>query len=95
MTKLLNSQHINSLRFADDIALIAESESDLQTIVNAVHQTSPNFGLNINILKSKSSEGVIRRSTSKLMANFSKKNSSTLMEPLANQVPIQMMSSTG
>ena len=47
---LLNSQHINNLRFADDSALIAESESDLQTIVNAVHETSSNFGLKINIL---------------------------------------------
>ena len=48
---LLNGQLINNLRFADDIVLITESESDLQTIVNAVHQTSSNFGLKINILK--------------------------------------------
>ena len=47
---LLNSRHMNNLRFADDSALIAESESDLQTIVNAVQETSYNFGLKINIL---------------------------------------------
>ena len=33
----------NSLRFADDIALIAESETDLQVLVSSVHQASSRF----------------------------------------------------
>ena len=48
---LINGLHINNLRFADDIVLIAESESDLQTLVNAAQQVSSSFGLKINIAK--------------------------------------------
>ena len=38
----------NNLRFADDIALIAEREKDLQALVNKVHQTSARVGLIIS-----------------------------------------------
>lgn len=44
-------QLINNLRFADDIALIANSPKDLQTLVNLVHKSSSAFGLKINIAK--------------------------------------------
>ena len=36
----LNGSIVNNLRFADDIALMTESESDLQTLVDLVHTTS-------------------------------------------------------
>ena len=48
---LINGLLINNLRFADDIVLIAESENDLQTLVNAAQQVSSSFGLKINIAK--------------------------------------------
>ena len=41
----------NNLRFADDIALIAESETDLQVLVSNVHQASSRFGLIISKTK--------------------------------------------
>ena len=47
----LNGSIVNNLRFADDIALMAESEADLQTLVDLVHTTSKQFGLTINIGK--------------------------------------------
>jgi len=36
---------ITNLRFADDISLLAESEGELQHLVNRVSQTSTRFGL--------------------------------------------------
>ena len=42
---------INNLRFADDIALIAESEEEFQTLVVKVHHISSTFGLKINVNK--------------------------------------------
>jgi predicted DNA binding CopG/RHH family protein len=42
---------INNLRFADDIALIAETEADLQQLVTMVHKFSTQFGLKISITK--------------------------------------------
>ena len=47
----LNGSIVNNLRLADDIALMAESETDLQTLVDLVHTTSKQFGLTINIGK--------------------------------------------
>ena len=42
---------INNLRFADDIILIADTERNLQTLVDKVYRSSSNFGLKINITK--------------------------------------------
>jgi hypothetical protein len=42
---------INNLRFADDIVIIAETQDELQTLVNRVQEASSNFGLKINISK--------------------------------------------
>ena len=39
----LNGSTVNNLRFGDDIALMAESEGDLQTLVDLVHTTSTQF----------------------------------------------------
>ena len=47
----IQGQLINNLRFADDIALLAESKEDLQSLVNAVSESSTNMGLKINIGK--------------------------------------------
>ncbi|XP_072037253.1 uncharacterized protein [Amphiura filiformis] len=47
----IQEQVVNNLRFAEDIALIANSEEDLPTLVNLVHQSSSAFGLKINITK--------------------------------------------
>ena len=43
--------HINNLRFADDIVLIAELPEDLQTLVDKVFKTSGDYGLKINVQK--------------------------------------------
>ena len=42
---------LNNLLFADDIALLAESNEDLQTLVTAVYTSSKDTGLKINIGK--------------------------------------------
>jgi len=42
---------IPDLRFADDICLIAESDDDLQQLVDKVHTTSSRFGLEISAAK--------------------------------------------
>ena len=47
----INGHIINNLRFADDIALIAESEQDLQKLVTLVNSSSSQLGLKISITK--------------------------------------------
>ena len=44
---------LKDLRFADDIALIADSENDLQTLVERVHDISKKYGMKISIPKTK------------------------------------------
>ena len=44
----LQGMTINSLRFADDIVLLADSVEDLQTLVTNIHTVSRKFGLTIN-----------------------------------------------
>ena len=44
---------LKDLRFADDIALIADSEEDLQTLIEQVHDASKKFGMEISIPKTK------------------------------------------
>ena len=41
----------NNLRFADDISLITENESDLQTLVDLLQESSKRFGLKISTAK--------------------------------------------
>ena len=45
---LMDSQVVNNLRFADDIDLIAESETDLQELTDKVNCYSKELGLRIN-----------------------------------------------
>ena len=44
---------LKDLRFADDIALIADSENDLQTLIERVHDVSKKCGMEISIPKTK------------------------------------------
>ena len=42
---------INSLRYADDTTLMAESEEELKSLLTKVKEESEKFGLNLNIQK--------------------------------------------
>ena len=44
---------LKDLRFADDIALTADSENDLQTLIERVHDVSKKYGTEISIPKTK------------------------------------------
>ena len=46
-------RNINNLRYADDTTLMAESEEELKSILMKVKKESENFGLKLNIQKSK------------------------------------------
>lgn len=50
---VVNGEIINNLRYADDTALIAGSLEDLQALLDRVHATSSNYGLNMNVRKTK------------------------------------------
>ena len=50
----------NNLIYADDIALLAETEEQLQSIVNEVNSKSKTYGLRTNVKKTKVM--VVRRS---------------------------------
>ena len=52
-------EYINNLRYADDTVLIAESEEELQKLVNEVKERSLKYGLKMNTKKTKTM--VIRR----------------------------------
>ncbi|XP_055384420.1 uncharacterized protein LOC129614059 [Condylostylus longicornis] len=49
----VNGININNIRYADDTTLIAGSIEDLQTLLNKVNHYSKQFGLHINIDKTK------------------------------------------
>ena len=44
---------VNNLRYADDTVLIADNEQDLQNIVDTIHHQSKEFGLDMNVKKTK------------------------------------------
>ena len=46
-------RNINNLRYADDTTLMAESEEELKSLVMKVKEESENFGLKLNIQKTK------------------------------------------
>ena len=46
-------RNINNLRYADDITLMAESEEELKSLLMKVKEESENFGLKVNIQKTK------------------------------------------
>ena len=47
----VNGENINNIRYADDTALIAGSEKDLQTLLDIVVKESENMGLFLNVKK--------------------------------------------
>ena len=49
----VNCYTLKDLRFADDIDLIADSENDLQTLIERVHDVSKKYGMEISIPKTK------------------------------------------
>ena len=46
-------RNINSLRYADDTTLIAESEQELKSLLTKVKEESEKVGLNLNIQNTK------------------------------------------
>ena len=46
-------RNVNNLRYADDITLMAESEEELKSLLMKVKEESENFGLKVNIQKTK------------------------------------------
>ena len=46
-------RNINTLRYTDDITLMAESEEELKSLLMKVRGESENAGLNLNIQKTK------------------------------------------
>ena len=46
-------RNINSLRYADDTTLIAESKEELKSLLMKVKEESENVGLKLNIQKTK------------------------------------------
>ena len=46
-------RNINHLRYADDTTLMAESEEELKSLLMKVKEKSENFGLKLNIQKTK------------------------------------------
>ena len=49
----VGGENINNFRYADDTALVADSEEKLQNIVNKVKEKSENLGLYMNVSKTK------------------------------------------
>ena len=46
-------RHINNLRYADDMTLMAESEEELKSLLMKVKEESEKVGLKLNIQKTK------------------------------------------
>ena len=57
--------YVCNLRYADDTVLLAESEEELQALVDAVKEESAKYGLEMNTKKTKTM--VIRRDTDKVL----------------------------
>ena len=49
----VGGRNINNLRYADDTVLLAENEADLQNLLNVVREKSTEYGLNMNVKKTK------------------------------------------
>ena len=50
---VIDGKKIASLLYADDVAVIADSTTDLQLILDAIHRWCLNWGISINSLKTK------------------------------------------
>ena len=49
----VNGININNIRFADDTALVAEEEKDLQKLINKITETCRQYGMALNVKKTK------------------------------------------
>ena len=49
----VGGRNINNLRYADDTMLLAENETDLQNLLNVIREKSTEYGLNMNVKKTK------------------------------------------
>ena len=49
----ISGRNINNLRYADDTALMAESEEELKSLLMKVNEESEKVGLKLNIQKNK------------------------------------------
>jgi len=49
----VNGRRINNIRYADDAVLLSSSEADLQMLLNVVQTSSEEFGLKLNINRTK------------------------------------------
>ena len=49
----ISRRNINNLRYADDTTLMAESDEELKSLLMKVKEESENFGLKLNIQKTK------------------------------------------
>ena len=49
----ITGRNIDNLRYADDTALMAESEEEIKSLLMKVKEESENFGLKLNIQKTK------------------------------------------
>ena len=49
----ISGRNINNLRYVDDTTLIAESEEELKSLLMKMKEESENFGLKLNIQKTK------------------------------------------
>src|SRR5664279_5167461 len=51
-----NGRSINNLRFADDIAVLAEKQEDLQRMINRIVTASANMGMKVNTAKTETQQ---------------------------------------
>ena len=49
----INGENISHLRFADDIVLIGNTSSELQTMINQLNEESNKLGMKMNLKKTK------------------------------------------
>ena len=55
---IVGGENFNNLRYADDTALLAESESALQSMVDVVRQNTEEKGLSMNVKKDEDNGGM-------------------------------------
>ncbi len=49
----IGGENINNIRYADDTVILAESDKDLRTLLLAVETTCEEYGISINVKKTK------------------------------------------
>ena len=49
----MHGANLNNLRYADDTAILAREQNDLQEIVNKVNEENSKAGLDMNVKKTK------------------------------------------